>query len=166
MSDLTSEQLRELLNYDPQTGVFMWCNPITNAVKAGQSAGHVDKSHGYRKISVAGGQYYAHRLAWFYMTGKWPRSQIDHINMDRADNRFCNLREATNAENNNNRGLSRRNTSGAKGVHFFRRVKKWKVAIRNNGQQIHLGYFSTKSEAEAAYARAAEDLHGEFRRLR
>src|SRR6202035_4009666 len=98
---LTAERLREFIHYDPLTGVFTWLVlPVCrgprfvgrgpNQVRVGGIAGCVSKSNGYRRIKIGGHPYCAHRLAWLYMTGTWPKDEIDHINRVRSDNRFCN----------------------------------------------------------------------------
>lgn len=94
--------------------------------------------------------------------GAWPAEQIDHINRRPDDNRLVNLREASRAENMWNSSLSCRNTSGFKGVTFFRRAGKWMARIKFNGQSHFLGLFTTAEEAHAAYCKAAEKCFGEF----
>jgi hypothetical protein len=88
MTELTAERLRELLNYDPDTGVFTWRVRPVHSHRVGDIAGSVRTTRGYRLIGVAGRVYKAHRLAWLYMMGEWPKDQIDHINRDPSDNRF------------------------------------------------------------------------------
>jgi hypothetical protein len=102
---LTAERLRELLDYDPETGRFIWRkdHPTAKHIKAGSVAG-TKNGRGYWVIGVAGAKYVAHRLAWLYVTGEWPAHLVDHENGDRLDNRFANLREATDSQNNFNRG--------------------------------------------------------------
>jgi hypothetical protein len=104
---LTAERLRELLHYDPDTGDFTW-RTARKRIPAGAIAGTVER--GFRRITIGGGRhgprYSAHRLAWLYMTGAWPNGYLDHINRDPDDNRFANLRLATNSQNQaNTRGL-------------------------------------------------------------
>lgn len=120
---------------------------------------------GYRSISIDDRDYLAHRLAWLYVHGKWPPHQLDHINMDRADNRMCNLRQADNAENNCNRPLQSNNTSGFKGVSFHKQTRKWKASLKVRGKDIHLGLFDEAEAAAAAYRLAAQKHFGEFARF-
>lgn len=114
--ELTAERLRELLSYDPETGIFRRV-ATRRQVKSGDIAGS-DDGKGYWRIRVNGEKHRAHRLAWLYVNGAWPIDQLDHINGDKLDNRICNLREATNSENQQNRSLPKSNTSGRLGVHF------------------------------------------------
>ena len=155
---LTVDSLRELLHYDPSTGDFTWRVRIAN-VAAGTIAGKLLPT-GYRVIRVRGRAYYAHRLAWLFMTGQWPRQQIDHINNTTGDNRWLNLREATQAQNNANRRV--RTSSGFKGV--YRAGKRFSAFATYNGKSTYLGTFSTAAEASAAYLAKAREIHGEFAR--
>ena len=154
---LTAERLREVLHYDPATGVFTWLVPCGSAA-AGAEAGSF-YSNGYMRVGVAGSVHLAHRLAWFYMTGEWPAEQIDHINGARADNRWVNLREATKAENQQNVTAYRNNTSGFPGVDWNKRDRRWRARIMVKREYRNLGYFSTAEEAAAAYAEAKQRLH-------
>lgn len=161
---ITADELRRLLAYDPDTGVFTWrAKSARNSyARVGDVAGWINKKYGYRRISVMATQHQAHRLAWLYVHGEWPAQFIDHVNGDRSDNRFSNLRLATHAENMCNRPKPRTNTSGYKGVSWCRRDRRWRVKIKVNGQHHHIGRFATQDEAHAAYCEAAKKLHGEF----
>jgi HNH endonuclease/AP2 domain len=161
---LTAECLRELLNYNPETGDFVWRvkrNSRGGGVRPGTVARYVFPS-GYRGIRTGGCLYLAHRLAWLWTTGAWPVAEIDHINGVRADNRWSNLREATRAQNARNTRRPAHNTSGFKGI--YRTSNKWAAKIRLNGKQIHLGTFGTPEAAGAAYAVAVRWMFGEFAR--
>src|SRR5687768_770720 len=114
---LTAEKLRELMDYNPDTGVFLY-RKRRGRRSAGLEAGSIVK--GYRLISL-GKQYSAHRLAWLYVYGEWPAGDLDHINCVRDDNRIANLREATDSQNNANRTLAPKNSSGFKGVCWNKR---------------------------------------------
>jgi len=161
-SQLTQGRLKQLLHYDPLTGVFTRRMPSGNA--------HVGDIAGWRMpinywgINLSGRQYYAHRLAWLYVYGEWPRDQIDHINGNKTDNRIRNLREANDQQNRRNMGLPRTNTSGFKGVVWFRRDSRWRAQIMLAKKGIHIGYFDTKEEASAAYEAKAEEIFGKFKR--
>jgi len=159
---LTAERLRELLSYDPDTGLFHWRRQKGRA-SAGDKAGRFSFTHGYIDIGIDGCLYRAHRLAWLYIYGKWP-TEMDHINGVRNDNRLVNLRQCTVSENRSNRGASPRNTSGFKGVSKRANDGKWIAQIKKNGKVTWLGSFDDPAEAHAAYCKAAKVIHGEFAR--
>jgi hypothetical protein len=121
-------------------------------------AGFTDKN-GYIAISFRGKHLLAHRLAFLFQTGVLPEHQLDHINGDRADNRWSNLRPATNAENSQNRKKTTQATSQYIGVSWHKRMKKWQSEIRVNGKQIYLGSFSNEHDAALAYNTAKQNLH-------
>ena len=159
---LTAARAHELLTYDPATGIFRWRVRRGAGVKAGDIAGTVD-SAGRRNITVDNRRYRAHRLAFLYMTGEWPSGLVDHEDHDPDNNRWGNLREADQSQNQANAGLRVDNTTGAKGVTAI--GGKFMARIRHHGQRIHLGTFDTIREASAAYAEAAFALKGPFARL-
>lgn len=161
--ELSYELLRELLAYDPDTGIFTWKVDVARNVKAGSVAGST-VGIGYRNIRIYRLAYRAHRLAWLFMTGKWPIDMIDHINGVRDDNRFANLREATCEQNRRNSGKHAASGSGFKGV-SWKEGRGWRAYIHVQGKQRHLGYFSTPGKAHAAYVAAAKKYHGEFARF-
>ena len=155
---LTPHRVRELFEYNPETGEF-----IRRVARGGERRGARVKTltdKGYLRIGIDGADYRAHRVAWLYVHGEWPADQLDHINGKRSDNRIANLRLASHAENSRNRYRSRNNTSGYKGVDFNR--GRWRALIGTGGKNLHLGYFSSAAEAHAAYCRAAQELFGEF----
>jgi hypothetical protein len=178
---LTAEAVRQLLDYDPATGLFRWkartpemfagrkyskdreCSRW-NARYAGYIAGSVEND-GYLAIKIDGKKHKAHRLAWLFMTGAWPIDEIDHIDRIRTNNAFGNLRESTRNGNAWNKGRQINNTSGFKGVSYYKRYNKYMASIRVNRKQINLGYFTTPEAAHAAYCRAAREHHGEFARF-
>lgn len=160
---LTVDVLREILDYDPMTGVFRW-RQGRKGIRAGGVAGS-KKAYGYVEIGLLNGQYLAHRLAWLFVHGVWPADQIDHIDGDRSNNCIANLREATRSENLRNRGLQRNNTSGFKGVIFDKRTGMWQARIKIHGRRILLGLHETPEAAHAAYCEAAAKHHGEFAKV-
>ncbi len=160
---ITAKRLREVLHYDPKTGVWTRLVSTANRVKVGDTAGNVNTS-GYLQVVVDCRFYLAHRLAWFYMTGAWPVDQIDHINGIRDDNRFSNLRQATNSQNKANSKRRSDNKSGYKGVHWDERAGRFKAHFRNDGKVIDLGYFDSPDEAHVAYVNAARKYYGEYAR--
>ena len=160
---LAAERLRELLEYFPETGIFRW-RVSRQRVRVGSIAGCLN-GDGYLTIMVDGKKHRAHRLAWLYVHGTWPKDQIDHINRDRADNRIENLREATPTENNRNQNKRYDNTSGHVGVSWSKAAQKWVAQIRHLGKKIHLGFFTEKEDAIAARAAAEIELWGALRTL-
>jgi hypothetical protein len=154
---VTAERLRELLHYNPETGVFTRVARVRGA-RIGDAAGSV-KANGYIRIRIDRGLYFAHRLAWLYMTGEWPDHHLDHRDGDRANNRFDNLRAATPAENHQNRAMPKTNTSGFVGAHFDRKRRRWSGKIRVSGRLVHLGFFDTPEAAHAAYLSAKARFH-------
>lgn len=163
MAKVTHERLRELLAYDQETGEFTWRVARGPEVPAGSVAGMVNED-GYRIVTVDGSNYRAHVLAWFYMTGEWPTKQVDHKDNGRDNNRWENLREATNGENGANKGKQCNNTTGHKGVSFDAKRNRFRAVIYKDGKQTHLGYFITAQQASDAYVDAAPRFHGEFAR--
>jgi hypothetical protein len=161
-SRLTRARLRELLRYNPKTGQFRWCKRPGG--RHSPSAGHVSRQQDGRYFKIDGSMYSEHKLAWFYMTGRWCKPTIDHRDGNITNNRWNNLRRATASQNNANRRRPRHNTSGYKGVYRSRRSGHWCAHIGRNGQTIHLGTFPTPQAAHAAYLAAARKLFGEFAR--
>jgi hypothetical protein len=164
-SGLAQSLLTELLHYDPLTGIFTWKVARSNNVKAkvGAIAGHVNRQ-GYRDIWIGERNYRACRLAWLYMTGEWPTSVIDHKNLLCGDDRWENLREATQAQNCANRRGHCNSKSGIKGVSFDKQVQKWYACVKINGKTKSLGRYSDKEEAARVYAAALKELYGSFAR--
>lgn len=153
---LTADDLRRLVDYDPETGIFTW-KISRRGVNAGERSGCVN-AEGYVLIGVCKKLYLAHRLAWLYMTGTWPECTIDHRNGQRSDNRWVNLRPATYSENNANTGLRGNNSSGVTGVAFERRRKRWRAYITTGKRRLELGRFDTIEQA-IAVRRASEIEH-------
>lgn len=156
--ELTAARLRELLSYDPETGIFRRLVSTSSTARAGDVAGGLN-SEGYVRIRVDGVSYRAHRLAWLYVHGRWPTDQLDHRNGVRADNRIANLREATNVENGQNYGVRKSNTSGHTGIHWHIRARKWVAQIRHTGRIHDIGYFDDMADAVSARAKAKAEMH-------
>ena len=163
---LTQDRLREVLDYDPATGTFTWKVMLSSRGPVGSVAG-CHSSKGYWRIRIDGREFMAHRLAWLYVTGSWPLDQIDHRNAKRDDNRFDNLRLATNGQNGGNRRLSVKNRTGLKGVSFAksRPDKPYYASISINGRTKNLGHHATPEAAHAAYLAAAVEHFGQFVRV-
>jgi hypothetical protein len=157
-NDLTSNRVRELLDYDAESGIFTWKIDRSIRVRAGDRAGSIQHD-GYIKIGINGSAYFAHRLAWLWVTGEWPKEEIDHVNLVKDDNRFCNLREATRLGNVVNIPPRQRPTALPRGVSIARNGK---FVAQIAG--LHLGTFATPDEAGQVYNIAATDLYGEFYR--
>lgn len=155
--NLTAERLRELLHYDPNTGVFINIAQRKRVV-VGDVAGCIDPSNGYIKICIDYGKHYAHRLAFLYMTGEWPSKHVDHINGDKVDNSWSNLRDVSRSTNLQNIKKQPSNgTSGLLGAQ--RKRKRWSSKIRVNGAIVPLGSFATAEEAHNAYIEAKRKFH-------
>lgn len=156
----SQERVKSLVNYDPETGLFTWRQDagMGGRYRAGDSAGWIDKGTHYPRLYLDGGEYLAHRIAVFYMTGAWPTEHVDHINRVRADNRWANLRCATQTQNNQNISLKRNNKSCVTGVSWDSARGKWVASITANSKSIALGRFETFEDAVEA-RRAGEQRH-------
>lgn len=144
-SGLTADRLRKLFHYDPETGVFTRLVSTSNSTKIGEVM-QPDRS-GYVRFSIDWRKHFAHRLAWLYMTGEWPAEEIDHKDRNPSNNRWSNLRPATFKENHENSIEQRNNTSGRRGVQWFKNTGKWWARISHHGRRISLGYYASKAEA-------------------
>lgn len=166
--NITQEKLFELMSYNPDSGIFIWKHRENvgkewNSRCAGKASGTLS-SIGYVFLTINGKKYYAHRMAWLYVHGFFPIVDIDHINMNRSDNRICNLRLATKSENMWNTQKRVRNTSGYKGVGFNKLVGKWEAKIMRHRKRIFFGYHETPEQAAAAIAAGVRELDGVFAR--
>lgn len=146
---ISAEDLRQLVHYDPDTGVFTWLQSKYQPYRIGKRAGS-RMNNGYRRIFIGEKAVTEHRLAWLYMTGSWPERHIDHINGNRADNRFCNLRDVSRSANlhnvqraNKNAGSKYRGVSLANGA--------WVMQIMVNGKRVRVPGFSTEEDAARCY---------------
>ena len=163
MTVLTQARLKELVVYNSTTGIFT--RRVTTAPRAmkGMQCGDLD-GKGYLRMRVNGKRYSAHRLAWLYVTGRWPENEVDHKNCIKTDNRWCNLRAATPCENKRNTRPYSNNKSGYKGVSWHTCSQKWRARILLDGKEKSLGLFMTPEAANAAYSEAAEKHFGAFAR--
>lgn len=159
---LSRARLLALLYYDPHTGEFTWLQSASNRKPVGSKAGCYNerKDSRYVLLGIDGRLFTAHRVAWFYMTGVWPKV-VDHINGNGWDNRWENLRKADHRKNAQNAKLRADNTTGAKGIVFYpRRGLPYRVWLDHK----YIGCYATLEEAEAARDFAAKKSHGQFYR--
>ena len=161
---LTTEHLRRVLLYDPHTGLWKWRESGKGRPKEPDWWPGTPIAKGYLSITIGRLGYYAHRLAFLYMTGEWPKHQADHIDGDRSNNCWSNLRDATGSQNKYNTGLRGHNTTGFRGVYFRKNEGKWHARIKVGDRRINLGLFSSPEEASRAYEKAAQENFGEYYR--
>ncbi|UVH54668.1 HNH endonuclease [Variovorax paradoxus] len=162
-SILTAARLRELLDYDPETGMFVRKVRTAQRHHAGDRADFLIKSgnqKGYYRVSIDSRRFLAHRLAWLYVHGEWPKQDIDHRDSDRGNNRIANLRDVSNEVNRQNiRGPMSSNRCGLLGVFYHAQTRKWRARIQVKRRGIHLGLFVTPEEAHQAYLVAKRKYH-------
>ena len=161
---LTAQRVREVLDYDPKSGLFTWRVRKARRVQIGDIAGSINKIHNRRMIKLDGVKYRASRLAWLWMTEEWPPKgyEVDHKDGNSLNDRWRNLRLATHSQNICNARRRSDNSLGFKGV--TRHRNKFRAYISRNGQQIVLGSFDTPELAHRAYKWAARRHYGEFAR--
>lgn len=162
---LDAEVVRRILDYDPETGAFTWLyrpdgRRKWNTRYAGKPAGGV-RPCGYVAIRFLEHSWYAHRIAWLWMTGEFPKGEVDHKNRIKSDNRWSNLREAAPSQNQCNKHLPL-SKSGFRGVAYHSPTNKWNARIKVNGRAKSLGYFYSPEEAAAAYDKAVDVHHFGF----
>lgn len=160
MTKLTQARVRELLDYDPATGVFRR-KTTAGGVRKGEIVGSRDTC-GYLLIRVDGERHKAHRLAFLWMLGAFPQQFVDHKNMRRDDNTWANLREATPSQNKANSRGWKRKVLGVKGV--YPRNSRYRALLCEHGTHHYLGTYDTIDEARSAYMDAAKKHFGEFAR--
>lgn len=156
------EVLHKYFLYNPSTGALTWKISPAQCIKPDKVVGSINKLSGYRLLSFNKKTYRSHRIIWALMTGYWPSNNIDHINLNRADNRWVNLREATAQENMRNKKSAKNSSSHYKGVCWHKRDKIWQSVLRIGGKNLHLGYFQNEADAAKAYNEKAKTLFGEF----
>lgn len=150
----TFEEVDDVLHCDDETGLLIRKKRTSNSVQIGDIAGN-KHPNGYIGISVNGDHYPAHRIVWLLKTGEWPNGDIDHIDGDRSNNRFENLRQVDRRTNSRNQKLRSTNKSGVMGVHWNSRYERWIAQINDENGRKHLGFFVSKDDAIAA-RKAAE----------
>jgi len=153
---LTQSRLKELLHYDEETGIFTRKTKI-GRYKLGSISG-AKHNKGYVQITIDGENYLAHRLAWFYVYGEFPKNQIDHINRIKTDNSIKNLRDVDASTNHHNIGVRSHNSSGVTGVIWSSRSKKWVAQIILNNKRHHIGTFKTVELAKVARQKKEKEL--------
>lgn len=162
-NDITQTELKSLIHYDQNTGIFTNLTNRSPNCRIGGVSGCVQIDNGgkkYRYIEIEGKRYQAHRLAWFYMKGTFPPDGMDHEDGNGLNNIFSNLRSVDAAENSKNKRIQSNNTSGISGVHWYKPADKWVAQIRVNRKCVHLGYFVTLFAA--AYARHLAEIKYNF----
>ncbi len=158
-ANLTAARLRELLHYDPLTGIFKRRISTSQNARAGDVAGSIEAA-GYIRIAVDGKRYRAHRLAWLYMTGEWPALMVDHEDTNKQNNRWINLREATHSSNCQNIKRSHKDSStGHLGVTFCVRRQLFIARIWDGKHNRYLGQYDDPEMAHQAYVEAKRKLH-------
>lgn len=158
---LTQARLQELVHYDRETGVFT-ARVNRGPWKIGKRVGGL-RSDGYRGLKIDYQDYKEHRLAWLYIYGEWPESDLDHRDNDRAKNRIDHLREASEAQNSWNSKRPNTNRTGFKGVtRNNKNSNRFRARIMCEGRHVTLGTFDSPEQAHAAYVAAAKQMFGEF----
>lgn len=158
LEDLTAALVRELFNYDPDTGDLTWAAPRSRRVKVGDVVGARSKT-AYVQVGVGRKVYVAHRVIWLWVHGELPQQHIDHRDGNTRNNRLANLRLADKSENAQNMALKKSNTSGFLGVSLCRHTNRWRAYITINRKTHKLGRFSTPEAAHQAYLAAKAKLH-------
>lgn len=162
--EIIAARVRELLNYDPETGIFTRKVRTAQRHQVGDRADFLVTSGGlvgYHRITFDSERFLAHRVAWLYMHGKWPEFDIDHMNGVRSENRIANLRDVTNRINRQNlRGPRVDNkVSGFLGVTWNKESSMWRARISLDGKYTHLGLFDTPALANEAYLVVKRKIH-------
>lgn len=161
---LTQKRLKEVCDYDPNTGSLLWKEPGKKRV-VGERVGSLG-SHGYLETSIDYHRCLVHRLVWLWHHGEFPAEHTDHINHDRVDNRIENLRSVTNRQNNfNQRKRIKRTSSRYKGVSWNTRRRKWKAAIKLGNKHLTIGYYASEFEAALKYNQVATEYYGPYAHL-
>jgi hypothetical protein len=157
---ITQQELKEILNYDKDTGIFTWKIAISNRVYVGKEVSS-KRNTGYISIGIKNKDYLVHRLAWLYVYGYLP-NYIDHVNNIRADNRIENLREVTKTQNNQNSAIRKNNTSKVKNVTWHKQCKKWHVSICANNKRMSFGLYNDLELAKLVAEEARVKYHKQY----
>lgn len=154
-----ADDMSRVITYNPLTGDFTWAVSRPGA-KFGAIAGSIT-AEGYRQVRINRKVYSSHRLAWFFINGKWPNGEIDHINGNRLDNKASNLRVVDRSVNSQNKRSAMKNNKscGLLGVTWNKQHKKWQSKIMVNKKSHHVGLFDCPEEAHSAYLRKKRVLH-------
>ncbi|EQC4020314.1 TPA: HNH endonuclease signature motif containing protein [Enterobacter hormaechei] len=172
MKTIDINWLKSIIFYNPLTGEFFWKSrdrkeftsdrifKSWNSTYSGKKCGSLTNK--YLTIRIKNSLFYCHRLAWAIHFGEWPENDIDHINMDKTDNRISNLRMTSRGQNMSNMAATRANTSGFIGVYWAKRECKWVAGITINYKFQHLGYFDDPIKAAHAYNEACINANGEY----
>jgi hypothetical protein len=163
LDNLTVDRLKEVVSYDEITGDFTWLRKMGTRGIVGRIAGSKKKGR-HTLLMIDNTLYKAHRLVFLYMTGAWPAVDVDHIDLEKSNNAWANLRESNRSQNMANTPLRSTNRSGFKGVSLHTPSGLWQAQITKNYENIHIGYFKSKEDAHRAYCEASIKLQGEFAR--
>ena len=156
---LTRRKLKKIIKYDKETGVFIWKVSLSNRVKKGDIVGPQSDNNGYLSVRINKKAYYLHRLAFLYVKGYIPENKVDHIDCERDNNSWGNLREISDSCNSKNCKISKNNKSGITGVSFDKNANKWGAGITINRIRKHLGLFDTLEGAANARYKAEIDFN-------
>jgi hypothetical protein len=162
ITDADIAMFHQCLDLDAASGRVFWKEKISKKTVVGKEAGSIMEL-GYRIVQIRGEKYLTHRVIYAMVHGSCP-GEIDHINGNPSDNRPDNLRVVSRSQQNMNRSLQANNTSGFKGVYWFGLKNYWAARIKVDGKYKCLGYFRAIEDAADAYAAAAEQYYGEYRR--
>lgn len=146
---VTQDKVKQVLDYNPATGEFTWKVATSNRVKPGEVAGRLCKTLGYILIGIKSKTHLAHRLAWLYTYGEWPKQQVDHVDGNRSNNAIANLRDVSNRQNSSNRKCHR--DGRLVGAVYYKANDKWGSKIVKDDKQHYLGLFDTEWEAHQMY---------------
>lgn len=158
-SELNQEYLKSILHYNPETGSFIWLVKSGSNNLIGSYAGSITNRR-YVSVGINDKRYMAHRLAFLYMTGYWPKDQVDHVNGIRDDNRWINLSEANNSQNQHNKNVNINNLLGIKGVSSH--GKNYRAYFSINNKRYHIGTYKTIEEAKNARDEFAKSHNNEY----
>jgi len=159
--ELTQEHLQDIIYYDKESGLCYWLKRLANRINIGDIVGSVH-CRGYIETNIYGKRYLLHHLIWFYVTGEWPKNQIDHENRIRKDNHWLNLRIANQNKNEYNKGKRKNNTSGFIGVHLRNDTNKYAAQICEDNHTVSLGSFPCPTLAAIAYDKAVLQRNKDF----